>query len=226
MSGTAEGTPSVLDGVALVRGTPETAWKRPLVTPELADAAGCATLWLVLHEGGADIDGLATSPHSDKDRYWWEADRVLNRAHLHLEDVRDDAGALVEVTGPVAPALVSKKFRTAALARLGARQAWVSSSDGVELRLRDAWRAHPVADIAVLSEGSVLGDVVLLIDASGVLGVVMDDVVVAPDGRRTEVIDGDTSGPDRDQVVFARALLTFLGGLVLALGFAVVLAMR
>ena len=214
-----------LDGVALAFGMPGTSWKRAVVDEALAGAAGCAPVWLVLLEGGEPLDDHVASGPASGDPYWRAADRTLDGAAAHLEDIRDESGVLDEVAGPVAPAIGSPKFCRAALARLGAQQAFATTPDGSWLRLRDAWRAHPPADLAALRANAGEGGV-WLVDARGVRGVVVGDEVVDASGTRTQVVEGPVGGADRDQLIFARALLAFLGGLVMALGMALALALR
>jgi len=215
-----------LDGVALVVNEPTTAWKRAVVSTELAHASSRPSVWLVLSENGADLDGQVASGAADSDPYWRAAIRLLDGAAAHLQDVRDADGVLVEVTGPVAPALGSKKFRKAALQRLGAQQAFAATPDGVQLRLRDAWRLSPPADVAALSTEPLVGEAVWLVDVDGVRGVVVDGSVVDAAGVAAPIVEGPSGGADRDQIVFARALLAFLGGITLALGLALALALR
>jgi hypothetical protein len=84
--------------------------------------------------------------------------------------------------------------------------------------MRDAWRADSPADIAALLEsGSLVAETVWLVDRTGVLAVVKDGMVAASDGSSRPLAQTEELVADRDQVIFARALLTFLCGLVGAL---------
>lgn len=216
-----------LEGTSLVVGDPPTAWRRAFVDAELAGAAGMEPVWLVLTEGGALLDDHVEGGASDRDPYWRAAERQIDGAAAHLEDVRDGTGALQELVGPCAAALASKRFRKAALHRLGARHAFAATPDGTTLRLRDAWRIDPPHDAAELAAGGLLpGTSVWLVAEDGVRGVVIDGGVVDARGARTELVPGATGPADRDQIIFARALLAFLGGLVLALVLAGGLALR
>jgi len=142
-------------------------------------------------------------------------------AVIDLEEVRDEHGTLIELTGPVAPAIASKRFRTDALRRLGARQAYIVTLDGQNLRMRDAWRANPEEDVAdLLSGGSLVAQTVWLVDTAGVLAVVRNGAVVTSSGDTRPLVQTEELSADRDQVIFARALLTFLCGLLGALALA------
>ncbi len=209
----------VRDDVRLVAGGEDSAWHRAVVSEALAKAADSVPVYAVLN---VTPDDLRTEPAPGQvDRAWKAVDSWLASGAVKLADVRDEHGRLVEVRGPVAPSLVSKKFRQAALKLLGAQEALACSPDGLTLRLRDAWREDPPADAeALLSEGSLVEGTVWRVGVDGVRAVVHDGQAVDERGKTERLVVAGPVAPDRDQVVFARALLAFLGGILVAMGMA------
>ncbi|MBO86607.1 MAG: hypothetical protein CL927_14725 [Deltaproteobacteria bacterium] len=201
----------MLPHLSLEPGKTETEWHRAVVSEALAITADSVPVRLALAPA---CEPEQPDPAFPSPGAWRDADRAMAKAAAALEDVRDSDGVLIEVSGPVAPAIESAAFRKAALKRLGARQAFVATAGGRHLRMRDALRANPSADVAaLLTGGSLVSDTVWLVDTSGVQAVVYDQELIHITGARTPLSGAVDNRVDPDQIVFARALLAFLAGL-------------
>ena len=212
----------MLHHVFLEPGPPETKWHRVVVSEMLAHAAASTPIRLVLRP---DPDPQQPCPTLPSPGAWRDADRWMAGAASALDDVRDGSGVLIEVSGPVAPAIASAAFRKAALQRLGAQQAFVATADGRHLRMRDASRACPVDDVAaLLAGGNLVSDTVWLLDRSGVRAIVQDTMAIHATGETTPLSRATDHTVDLDQIIFARALLLFLVGLAGAAVLAAVIA--
>lgn len=212
----------MLQHLTLELGSPESEWQRPVVAEALASAAESTPLRITLSRASDPKRGLEAAPSSGA---WRDADRAMAGAAAALNDVRDEEGTLIEVDGPVAPALASGAFRKAALERLGARQAFATITNDHHLRMRDAWRAHPAADAdALLSGESIVPHTLWLVDPSGILAIVRGGSMIDETGQHTPLQQAVDPRVDPTQTIFARALLAFLGGLVGALLLALLIA--
>jgi len=204
----------------LVAGEAPTAWARPLLAEPTAEAEGVVQVFVVLELDGEWLESTTETPPGTDDPEWRAVDARLDGAATELEDVRDPSGALVELRGGSAGALTSKRFRKAALKRLGATEALAVSPDGAALRLRDAWRQPVSGQVAALVDDRLPGTKALWVfDENSVHSAVIGDTRVDAWGKVHPFIDEAPGGDPavvRDQIIFARALLGFLGGLVLA----------
>ena len=210
-----------LPTVRLVAGTPPTAWSRPLLPAATAAVDGITQVHLVLERDGEWLEASSDTLPGPDAREWHTVDADLRKAAGQLTDVRDESGILVEIQGPVAPALTSEGFCKAALQRLGAIEALAVSPDGVQLRLRDAWQQPRTAQLEALARDRLPGSTAIwLVDKTGVKAAVLGDRRIDCWGDEHFFGDAPESSPTelREQVIFARALLAFLGGLVLAGG--------
>lgn len=212
----------MLEHLTLELGCPETEWQRPVVAEALASAAASQPLRITLSQASDPKRERSAAPSSGA---WRDADRAMAGAAAALNDVRDEEGTLIEIDGPVAPALASTAFRKAALERLGARQAFATTTDGRHLRMRDAWRAHPATDAeALLSHATMVPHTLWLVDPSGIQAIVRDGCMIDRTGQQTPLQQAVDPRVDPAQTIFARALLAFLGGLVGALLIALLIA--
>ena len=209
----------------LVRGSPPTAWARPLVDEALAASLGIDPLHVVL----VDADGWLEDRQSvgpqppGRDPHWRAVARDLARALDRPEDVRDEGGTLlaVQAAGEVAvAALIDPSARKSLLRRLGARTAWVAVRSHDALRAIDRDGPSPRASAAELrawaGDDSLL-DGVLEIDGTGVVAVVHG--CERTDRRGTTPLPADDAGPTRDldAIRLTRTVLAFLAGLTVAL---------
>jgi len=206
-----------------------TAWSRPLLPEPAVEAAGLPQVFVVLKLGDAWLEAShgAAIPVSN-DLEWRAVDARLHTAAGGLEEVRDEQGALVELKGPFAGALTSKHFRKAALKRLGASEGLAVCPDGVELRLRDAWKRPASAQLKALADARLPGAAaVWVFDKNHVHSIIVDGTCYNAWGDSHPFAMGDEphdASVLKDQVVFARALLAFMGGLMLAGALAALIA--
>ncbi len=213
--------------LCLVAGDAPTVWAEPVLDPQLAADAGIPPLWMAIRVDGAWPEacrpaGAETDPRDPVRR---DAAHQVQVACGAIEDLRSDDGALLGVQSPVPAALASAAFRSALLARLGAREGIAAIVVDGPLLARDAWGSDRAADIAALA-AAVPGGWVLRFDQQGVHSVHRAGEEVTKEKGRQPFRPAPTGTVDRDQVVFARSLLALLAGLGLAIVFAGWLQLR
>ena len=203
----------------LVAGEAPTGWARPLLPESTAAAGGVSQVFVVLERDGEWLESSSDTAAGPNAREWHTVDADLRLAARSLSDIRDENGTLVELHGSMAAALLHKPFRKAALKRLGAVEALAVCPDGQRLRIRDAWRQPRSAQVEALKHDALPGsDAIWMFNHSGVHSVVKGDVKIDANGDTLPFSDAAETSPAelREQIIFTRALLAFMAGLLLA----------